>query len=123
MAEEVRSLAERSAKAAKDTELLISDSLNKSKGGRVHLDYVVKAFKGIADSSSRMKMLVDEVNLGSREQMQGIEQVLRAIQRVDQVTQNAAANSEESAATSEQLSAQAETMSGVARQLRAVVEG
>jgi methyl-accepting chemotaxis protein/methyl-accepting chemotaxis protein-1 (serine sensor receptor) len=123
VADEVRNLALRSAQAAKDTAALIEESLAKSNAGSVKLEQVVVVFRGISESSAKVKVLVDQVNLGSQEQRRGLDQVLKAIQQMDQVTQSSAANSEESAATSEELAAQAESMNGIAVRLKKVVEG
>ncbi len=123
VADEVRNLAGRSAQAAKDTAALIEDSLSKADAGSVKLERVVGVFQGISESAEKVKILIDSVNSGSREQTRGIEQVLSAIQQMDKVTQGSAASSEASAATSEQLAAQAETMNEIAKQLRVVVEG
>jgi methyl-accepting chemotaxis protein len=79
--------------------------------------------QGITESASRVKVLVDQVNLGSQDQMNGIEQVLRAIQEMDKVTQNAASISEESAATSQELASQADSMNTISRELQMVVQG
>jgi methyl-accepting chemotaxis protein len=123
VAEEVRNLASRSATAAKDTAGLIEDSLAKSNAGSAKLMQVVTVFGGIAESAAKVKVLIDQVSLGSAEQTRGIEQVLRSIQQMDQITQASAASAEEGAATSEELSAQAEAMNGIAQELMAVVEG
>jgi methyl-accepting chemotaxis protein len=123
VAEEVRNLAMRSANAAKDTASLIEDSLSKSDAGREKLGQVVAVFSGISESAARVKLMIDEVSLGSEEQTRGIEQVLRAIQEMDKLTQASAANAEEGAATSQQLSAQADAMHGVANELKMVVQG
>ena len=63
-----------------------------------------------------MKALVDDVNHGSQEQANGIEQIGKAIVQMQQVTHQTAASAEESAAAAEELTAQSET-------LRAIVEG
>jgi hypothetical protein len=123
VADEVRNLASRSAQAAKDTASLIEDSLAKSHAGSSKLEKVVVVFRGISESAAKVKVLVDEVHLGSEEQKRGIEQVLGAIHQMEQLTQSSAASSEESAATSEELAAQAESMNDIASKLRAVVEG
>jgi methyl-accepting chemotaxis protein/methyl-accepting chemotaxis protein-1 (serine sensor receptor) len=123
VADEVRNLASRSATAAKDTAGLIEESLAKSNAGSTKLTQVVTVFSGIAESAAKVKVLIDEVSLGSAEQTRGIEQVLRSIQQMDQITQASAASAEEGAATSEELSAQADAMNGIAKELMAVVEG
>jgi methyl-accepting chemotaxis protein len=123
VADEVRSLALRSAQAAKDTATLIEDSLQKSNVGGAKLEQVVQVFRGIGESAAKVKVLVDQVKVGSEEQRRGLDQVLAAIHQMDQMTQASAANSEESAATSEELAAQAESMNQIALQLRAVMAG
>jgi methyl-accepting chemotaxis protein/methyl-accepting chemotaxis protein-1 (serine sensor receptor) len=121
VADEVRNLAQRSAQAAKDTAALIEDSIVHSKEGTTRLDQVAEAIRSITASSAQVKMLVDEVSLGSQEQARGIEQIAKAVVQMQQVTQKTAANAEESASASEQMSAQAESMKGSAGQLQDVV--
>jgi hypothetical protein len=123
VADEVRNLAQRSAQAAKDTAALIEESIAKSNSGSGKLEQVTVVIRAITETAAKVKVLVDEVNIGSEEQARGIEQVARSIEQVDRVTQTNAANAEESAAASEQLAAQAESMNGIARQLREVVAG
>jgi len=123
VADEVRNLAQRSAEAAKDTATLIDESLAKSNAGNLKLEQVVGVFQGISESAAKVKLLIDEVNLGSQEQRTGLEQVLDAIRQMEQVTQANAASSEQSAATSEELAAQAQSMSDISRRLHKVVEG
>jgi methyl-accepting chemotaxis protein/methyl-accepting chemotaxis protein-1 (serine sensor receptor) len=123
VADEVRNLAQRCAQAAKDTASLIEESLGKSHEGMSNLDHVAEAIRSITESSAKMKVLVDEVNLGSQEQERGIEQIAKAIVQMEQVTQKNAANAEESASASEELSGQAETMRAVVGQLQALVSG
>jgi methyl-accepting chemotaxis protein len=123
VADEVRNLAQRCAQAAKDTAALIEESLGKSREGMSNLDHVAEAIRSITESSAKVKVLVDEVNLGSQEQERGIEQIAKAIVQMEQVTQKNAANAEESASASEELSGQAETMKAVVGQLQALVIG
>jgi methyl-accepting chemotaxis protein/methyl-accepting chemotaxis protein-1 (serine sensor receptor) len=123
VAEEVRSLAMRSAEAAKNTETLIEDSRVKSRAGSVKLQEVVTVFRGIRETAGKVKTMVEEVSLGSEAQTRGIEQVMQAIRKMEQVTQSSAASAEQSAATSEELSAQAESLDGIAHELQTVVEG
>jgi len=123
VADEVRNLAQRSAQAAKDTAGLIEESIAKSNEGSAKLQQVTEVIRAITDSSSKVKTLVDEVNLGSQEQARGIDQIAKAVQQMDQVTQSTAANAEESASASEELSAQAEALNQVVLQLRTLVGG
>ena len=121
VADEVRNLAQRSAQAAKDTALLIEESISKSNEGSGKLENVAKSIRQITDSASQVKMLVDEVKAGSEEQTRGIEQISSAVSQMDQVTQRAAANAEESAAASEELAGQARSLHTVVDYLRALV--
>jgi methyl-accepting chemotaxis protein/methyl-accepting chemotaxis protein-1 (serine sensor receptor) len=123
VADEVRNLAQRCAQAAKDTADLIEESIQRSDGGRVKVDQVAVAIRAITAESAKIKVLVDEINLGSVEQSSGIDQISRAITQMEQVTQSSAANAEESAAAAEQLNAQAEHMKNIVGALRAMVEG
>jgi len=123
VADEVRSLAQRCAQAAKDTADLIEESINKSDGGRVKVDQVAVAIRAITAESSKIKVLVDEINLGSVEQSRGIDQISNAITQMEQVTQSSAASAEEGAAAAEELNAQAETMKDVVDRLKAMVDG
>ncbi len=123
VADEVRNLAQRSAQAAKDTALLIEESIAKSGEGGVRLREVESAIRSITESAGKVTILVDEVNVGSKEQAQGTQQISKAITHMEQVTQQTAASAEESAAASEQLSAQAETMRCLLADLLGMVDG
>jgi methyl-accepting chemotaxis protein/methyl-accepting chemotaxis protein-1 (serine sensor receptor) len=123
VADEVRNLAQRCAKAAQDTASLIEDSIQKSDGGKLKVDQVAVAIREITGESSRIKGLVDEINLGSVEQSRGIDQISRSITQMEQVTQSNAANAEETAAAAEELSAQAATMKETVGRLRNMVDG
>jgi methyl-accepting chemotaxis protein/methyl-accepting chemotaxis protein-1 (serine sensor receptor) len=121
VADEVRNLAQRCAQAAKDTSALIEESITKSNDGKTKVDQVATAIHEITEESSKVKTLVDEVNLGSQEQARGIEQIAKAITQMEQVTQKTAANAEESASAAEELNAQSESLKGVVGRLTALV--
>jgi len=123
VADEVRSLAQRSAQAAKDTATLIEDSITRSSEGKVKVDQVAIAIRAVTDDSAKVKVMVDEVSLGSEEQSRGIDQIGRAISQMEQVTQTNAASAEESAAAAEELSAQSETLKDVIARLQEAVGG
>jgi methyl-accepting chemotaxis protein len=122
VADEVRSLAQRCAQAAKDTADLIEDSIQKSDGGKLKVDQVAIAIRDITAQSAEIKILVDEINLGSIEQSRGIDQISHSITQMEQVTQSSAANAEETAAAAQQLSAQAQTMKDVVNRLKSMVD-
>ncbi|MBB5059142.1 methyl-accepting chemotaxis protein/methyl-accepting chemotaxis protein-1 (serine sensor receptor) [Granulicella aggregans] len=123
VADEVRSLAQRSAQAAKDTAALIEDSITRSGEGKVKVDQVALAIRAVTEDAAKVKVMVDEVSLGSEEQSRGIDQIGRAITQMEQVTQTNAASAEESAAAAEQLSAQSETLKDVIGRLHEMVGG
>ena len=123
VADEVRNLAQRSAQAARDTASLIEESITKSNGGKAKVDQVAKAMGAITEASAKVKVLVDEVNLGSQEQTRGIEQVSKAILQMEKVTQSNAASAQESASAATQLTAQADKLQEVVDQLNAMVGG
>jgi methyl-accepting chemotaxis protein len=121
VADEVRNLAQRSAQAAKDTASMIEESISKSNGGSAKLQKVTDVIHAITESSTKVKTLVDEVNLGSQEQARGIEQISKAVAQMDRVTQTTAASAEESASASEELSAQAEALKSIVVDLQTLV--
>jgi methyl-accepting chemotaxis protein/methyl-accepting chemotaxis protein-1 (serine sensor receptor) len=123
VADEVRRLAHRCAQAAMDTTALIEESIAKSNDGKVRVDQVATAIRQITGEEAKVKVLVDEVNLGSEEQARGIEQIGKAIAQMEQLTQTTSASAEESASEAEELNAQAEKLKGVVESLAAMVGG
>jgi len=121
VADEVRNLAQRCAQAARDTAVLIEESISKSNDGKQKVDHVAKAIHAITEQSTQIKTLVDEVNLGSQEQSRGIEQIGRAISQMEQVTQKAAASAEESASAAEELNAQSAALKDIVSRLNHTV--
>jgi methyl-accepting chemotaxis protein len=121
VADEVRNLAQRSAQAAKDTAVLIEESINKSTVGSRSLEAVAVAIKSITASANEVKGLVEAVDVGSQEQSRGIGHVAQAMTQMEQVTQRIAANAEESAAAAAELSSQSEAMKDVVLRLTALV--
>jgi len=121
VADEVRNLAQRCAQAARDTASLIEESIVKSSDGKTKVDQVAVAIRAITEEAARVKILVDEVNVGSQEQALGIEQIGKAMVQMEQVTQKVAANAEESAAAAEELTAQSETLRDVVGRLSLMV--
>jgi methyl-accepting chemotaxis protein len=107
VAEEVRNLAERSAKAAKETAEMIEDSIRKTEAGTKIVEETSKALEEIVLSATKVTDLIGEIASASKEQAQAIAQINQGLSQVDQVIQQNTANSQESAATSQELSAQA----------------
>ena len=81
------------------------------------------AIRAITEESAKVKMLADEVNLGSQEQSRCTEQMGKAITQMETVTQNTAANAEETAAAVKELDTQSETLKDVAERLTAMMGG
>lgn len=117
VADEVRNLAQRSAQAARDTSQLIEESIARSNNGKIKVDQVAESIRAIGAEAGKAKELADEVNLGSQEQLRGIEEISKAITRMEQSTQATAATAEESAAASEELKAQSQSLGEAALKL------
>jgi methyl-accepting chemotaxis protein len=107
VAEEVRNLAQRSAKAARETTELIEGSTKRVEKGTSIANETAKALEEIVGGISKVTDMVGEIESASNEQTQGINQVSEGLNQVDQVTQSNTANAEESASASEELSGQA----------------
>jgi methyl-accepting chemotaxis protein len=123
VADEVRNLAQRCAQAARDTSELIEESITRSNDGRVRLDEVASCVSRVFDNASKIRVIANEVNLGSQEQARGIEQIARSVAQMQQVTQSTAANAEESASGGEEMSAQAHSLHDSVARLRLLVSG
>jgi methyl-accepting chemotaxis protein/methyl-accepting chemotaxis protein-1 (serine sensor receptor) len=123
VADEVRNLAQRSAQAAKDTAALIEESISKSGDGKIKVDQVAVAIRAITEQAGNIKVLVDDVNMGSQEQARGIDQIGKALTQMEHVTQKTAANAEECASAAEELNAQSVTLKGIVERLTALVGG
>jgi methyl-accepting chemotaxis protein len=123
VAEEVRSLAQRSAQAAKETAAKIEGAITKTEQGVQISSTVAKSLQEIVEKIRKVDELVAEVAAASKEQSQGISQVNIAVSQMDKVTQSNAATAEESASASEELNAQAETLKDSVRRLVEVVDG
>jgi len=107
VASEVRSLAQRSAGAAKEIKELINDSVKKVEEGSGYVKESGQALSEIMDSISNVTNIVSEIASASREQASGIEQVNVAVTQMDEGTQQNAALVEEVAAASSSLDEQA----------------
>ncbi len=123
VAEEVRNLAQRSAKAAQDTTDIIEKNIQLSENGVDVAKKVQEALVEINDQSSSLSKLIDEINGASKEQSQGISQINEAMSQMEQVTQQNAANAEETASSSEEMSAQAESLNDIVARLNIIMHG
>ncbi|MDM0021326.1 methyl-accepting chemotaxis protein [Variovorax saccharolyticus] len=110
VASEVRSLAQRSAAAAKEIKTLIGDSVEKVEEGSKQVAEAGKTMEEIVDSVKRVTDIMGEITAASQEQTSGIEQINQAITQMDQVTQQNAALVEEAAAAAGSLQEQATSL-------------
>lgn len=113
VASEVRTLAQRSADAAKEIKVLIEDSVGKVKAGAALADESGHNLKEIVEGIANVANIVSEIASASREQTGGIEQVNTAITQMDDMTQQNAALVEEAAATSRSLQEQSSYLAQV----------
>ncbi|MCC2956087.1 methyl-accepting chemotaxis protein [Massilia sp. IC2-477] len=113
VASEVRTLAQRSAAAAKEIKLLIGDSVDKVEAGTRLVDQTGETVDQVVTSIRRVTDIMAEIASASQEQTGGIEQVNGAIGQMDQVTQQNAALVEESAAAAASMQDQAARLAQV----------
>jgi methyl-accepting chemotaxis protein len=106
VASEVRSLAGRSATAAKEIKELIQDSVKKVEDGSVLVTQSGQTLEKIVASVKKVSDIVAEIAAASREQSSGIEQVNRAVMQMDELTQQNAALVEEATAASQAMAQQ-----------------
>lgn len=110
VADEVRNLAQRAARAAKETSVIIEEVVEQIKEGNEIALATHTSFQEIVDQSKKVSDLIGEISIAGKEQSEGMAQINQAMGQVDQVTQQVAANSEEAAAAAEELNAQATSL-------------
>jgi methyl-accepting chemotaxis protein len=123
VAEEVRSLAQRCAEAARETASKIESTAQRTAQGAQLSTRVAGTLGEIADHVRKVDELVAEIAVASREQSSGIAQINSAVGNVDKVTQTNAASAEKGASAAQQLNAQAATMNATVADLLRLVRG
>jgi methyl-accepting chemotaxis protein len=113
VASEVRSLAQRSAEAAREIKALIGASVEKVEGGSRLVADAGATMNEIVNSVKRVSDIIGEITAASAEQSDGIGQINGSVTQLDQMTQQNAALVEESAAAAESLKAQAAALAQV----------
>ncbi|MBH1978318.1 MAG: MCP four helix bundle domain-containing protein [Comamonadaceae bacterium] len=113
VASEVRSLAGRSAEAAKEIKQLINTSVEKVEAGSRLVQDAGTTMQDIVQSVQRVNDMIGEITAASTEQSAGVSQVNQAVGNLDQMTQQNAALVEESAAAAQSLREQAEQLAQV----------
>lgn len=110
VAGEVRNLAGRSAKAAKEIQSLITDSVSKVEQGNALVDESGKLLSEIIDNVQEVAVISSEIDASIQEQATGIEQVSKAINQMDEVVQQNATLVEEAASASEEMASAAASL-------------
>jgi methyl-accepting chemotaxis protein len=123
VAEAVRTLAQRSADAAKDITKLIKDSVEKIENGTDIADKSGGVLNNIVTSIKKVSDLNSEISAASLEQTTGIQQINKAMNQLDQSSQSNAASSEEIASTAEEISSQSNQMQMLVGDLNSIVTG
>jgi len=118
VASEVRSLAQRSATAAKEIKDLINDSVEKVNAGTQLVDESGRTLNDIMEAVKRVSDIVAEIAAASEEQAQGIDQVNNAVSQMDTTTQQNAALVEEASAASKTLEQQSQGLVAQVGQFR-----
>jgi methyl-accepting chemotaxis protein len=116
VAAEVRSLAQRSAAAAKETKDLIGSSVERMQSGAELVEGAGSTMDELVGSVGAMTRIIAEIAAASRDQLSSIDQVSQAVSQMDGVSQRNAALVEQSSAAASRMSSEAETlMQAVAR--------
>ena len=118
VAAEVRSLAQRSANAAREIKDLISGSVSQVNAGSAVVDAAGAKMAGIVQASQRVNGLLSEIANGTREQSQGIVQIGQAVNELDRMTQKNAALVEQTAAASSAMKQQASALAAAVDRFR-----
>lgn len=118
VADEVRNLASKSGDAAKNTTLLIEESMHAVENGTKISTDTAKSMQQVVESTKRIKMIIEDVAEASDKQAVAVNQVTQGIDQISSVVQTNSATAEQSAAASEELSGQAQIMKGQVEQFK-----
>ncbi|MBV4365311.1 methyl-accepting chemotaxis protein [Erwinia phyllosphaerae] len=118
VASEVRTLAQRSATAARDIKVLIENAVSQINAGVAVADGTAENIMSVTGKVSELAAAMDEIALASNEQMQGISQISVAVGQMDGVTQSNAALVEESTTASQSLAEQVHALGGMVNTFR-----
>ena len=118
VAGEVRTLAQRSAEAAKQIKTLVSTSIDRVSAGTAQVDSAGETMGEVVQSIRRVTAIVGEISTASTEQSAGVSQIGQAVSQMDESTQRNAALVEESAAAADSLRSQAQDLVKTVAQFR-----
>jgi methyl-accepting chemotaxis protein len=119
VASEVRSLAQRSANAAKEIKTLITDSVDKVEAGNAQAHNAGKTIQELVLQVRKVNDLIAEITSSSEEQSTGVSQINQAVNQLDQTTQQNAALVEQTSAAAESMRHQAQALSRAVSVFRA----
>ena len=118
VAGEVRSLAQRSAQAAKEIKALIESTVESVAAGSSHVHHAGETMTEIVRNVSDVTTIISEITHAADEQMRGIQEVNRAVSQLDEMVQQNAALVEQSTAAAAALQTQAVSLAGVVTQFK-----
>lgn len=118
VADEVRNLASKSGEAAKNTTLLIEESMHAVENGTKITAETAKSMQAVVEGTKRINMIIEEVADSSDKQAVAVSQVTQGIDQISSVVQTNSATAEQSAAASEELSGQAQIMKGLVQRFK-----
>jgi methyl-accepting chemotaxis protein len=121
VAEEVRSLAQRCAAAARETAAKIENSNQRSENGIRISEKVAANFDEINRRARELDTMIREIAEATQQQSQGIDTINAEVTRIDQITQNNSASAEETSASSQELSAEAERVRQAVHELNRMI--
>jgi len=122
VAEEVRNLAQRSALAAKDTQNLITSSLEKNRDSQHLFDIVSELIKKNGEVTQKIGQFTTEVSSSVEQQSDSVHQINTAISQMDKVTQANAAGAEECASAAHELNSQTKNMKAAVMELLTLID-
>lgn len=123
VAEEVRTLAQRSAQAAKDTAKIIENNIDLSEKCLLISEQMDQSLTEIKDESSKVSDLLGEISTASQEQEIGISQIYKAISQMEQVVQTNTTTAQSSSISAEQLDTCSETLKEIMYALSHLING
>ena len=118
VAEEVRNLAARSAKAAQETAELIEATVGKTESGMEQVELTAEWFQKIVTGINETTELITSIAEASKDQANSLTMISQGLTKIDEITQQNTASSEETAATAEELFAQSEQMDALLQRFK-----
>jgi len=123
VAEEVRSLAQKSAQSAADTTAIIEKNILLTNAVRTEANAVLELAEKSSKCEEELQKLISEISAASEEQASGVNQINTAMSQIEQSTQANAASSEESAASAAMLKELVSDLEKISRSVNTVVYG